>query len=50
MLCGLSSSERVELPEINYKPENRPKSTDSASELSLQRVGRFLAVAVVVVR
>ena len=38
MLCGLSSSERVERVE-------RPKSTDSASELSPQRVGRFLAVA-----
>ena len=43
MVCGLSSSERVERVERprNYKPENRLKSTDSASELSPQRVGRF---------
>ena len=46
MVCGLSSSGRVEQVERprNYKPENRP------NELSPQRVGRFLAVAVVVVR
>ena len=46
MVCGLSSSERVERVERprNYKPENRP------DELSPQRVGRFLAVAAVVVR
>ena len=45
MVRGLSSSEGVERVERsrNHKPENRP------NELSPQRVGRFLAVAVVVV-
>ena len=55
MVCGLSSSERVERVERveqprNHKPENPPQNTDSASEPSPQRVGRLLAVAVVVVR